>query len=121
MRGARVDVSVIGVSPFLCRSAQTEEGKYGHDDHDKTDEIDDAVHDVLHKCGCLSTGFAPRRSTLSGQRRFDEISKWPARSVRQRPRTRSSKKATREGRLLGIDFIQALSTTFLTASLGSPT
>ena len=59
MRGASVDVSVIGVSPFLCCSAQTEEGKYGHDDHDKTDEIDDAVHDFLHKCDSLSTGVAP--------------------------------------------------------------
>jgi hypothetical protein len=48
MRGARVDVSVIGVSPFVCCSAQTEEGKNGHDDNDKTDEIDDAVHDFLH-------------------------------------------------------------------------
>jgi hypothetical protein len=40
----------MGASPFW-RSAQTEEGKNGHDDHDKTDEIDDAVHDYfLHEC-----------------------------------------------------------------------
>jgi hypothetical protein len=49
MRGASVDVSVIGVSPFLCCSAQTEEGKNGHDNHDETDEVNDAVHNFLHE------------------------------------------------------------------------
>ena len=53
MRGASVDVSVIGVSPLLCCSAQTEEGKDEHDDHDKTNDVDDAVHDFLHKCDGL--------------------------------------------------------------------
>jgi hypothetical protein len=84
MRGASADVSVIGVSPFLCCSAQTEEGKNGHDDHDKTNEVDDAVHDFLHECDGLSTGVASRRSTLSGQCRFYGISKGRASSVRQR-------------------------------------
>jgi hypothetical protein len=67
MRGASVDVSVMGASPFLCYSAQTEEGKNGHDDHDETDKIDDAVHDFLHECDGLSTDVAPCRSTLSGR------------------------------------------------------
>jgi hypothetical protein len=57
----------MGASPFFCRSAQTEEGKNGHDDHDKTNEIDDAVHDFLHECDGRSTSIAPRRSTWSGQ------------------------------------------------------
>jgi hypothetical protein len=39
----------MALSPFLCRSAQTEEGKNGHDDHDEANEVDDAVHNVLHK------------------------------------------------------------------------
>jgi hypothetical protein len=47
MRGASVDVSVMDAPPFLCCSAQTEEGKNGHDDHDETYEVDDAVHNVL--------------------------------------------------------------------------
>jgi hypothetical protein len=55
----RIDVSVIVASPFLCCSAQTEERKNGHDDHDETNEVDDAVHNVLHKFGDPWTRIAP--------------------------------------------------------------
>ena len=49
MRGGSVGASVMIATPFSCRSAQTEEGKNGHDYHDETNKIDVAVHDVLHK------------------------------------------------------------------------
>jgi hypothetical protein len=74
MRGASIEVSVIGASPFFCRSAQTEEGKNEHDDHDETDEVDDAVHNVLHEYDDLWTGVAPFRSRLRGRGRLERPS-----------------------------------------------
>jgi hypothetical protein len=37
------------LSPLWCRSAQTQEGENGHDDHYETYQIDDAVHNFLPK------------------------------------------------------------------------
>ena len=68
---------------------------------------------------------ASRRSTLSGQCRFYVISKGRASSVRQRHSvldSRSEKKRPEWAAFpLGMNFTQALSTIFLTASLALPT
>jgi hypothetical protein len=44
-----IDGSVMEMSPLWCRSAQTQEGENGHDDHYETYQIDDAVHNFLPK------------------------------------------------------------------------
>jgi hypothetical protein len=78
LRGVRVVGVVVSVmariSLCVCCSAQTEKGKNGHDDHDKTNDVDDAVHDFLHKCDGLWIGVAPFRSNLRGQCRLESLS-----------------------------------------------
>ncbi|MGA9598891.1 MAG: hypothetical protein WBS22_01270, partial [Methylocystis sp.] len=49
-------------------------GKNEHDDHDKTNDVDDAVHDFLHKCDGLWIGVAPFRSNLHGQSGLESLS-----------------------------------------------
>ncbi|QGM97291.1 hypothetical protein [Methylocystis parvus] len=56
------DKSVIAAPPFLCCSAQAEEGKNRHDDHDETDKVDDAVHNCLYKIAVTGSACAVRSS-----------------------------------------------------------
>ena len=43
--GASYGVRLCGAAAALAtRSAQSEEAKYGHDDHNETDDVDDIVH-----------------------------------------------------------------------------
>jgi len=60
-----------------------------------------------------------RRST--GQCRFDKFPNGALAPFANGAGPGPVEKATRKGRFLGVDFTQALSTTFFTASLASPT
>jgi hypothetical protein len=51
------DKSVITTPPFLCWSAQSEEGKNRHDDHDETDKVYNAVHYCLFKIDRYGIGM----------------------------------------------------------------